>query len=196
MKLSETDMTTEYMTVEEAAALWKVRPERVIYTCDCGEIKGAAKLSEQWIIPAGIPRPIIKQLPHPPSKPSDESKGRTRKQQALIDAFKDDAVPFSVMEHRIGNTTYIVTGCYSKKATRTLAETVFSMILRDTNFSVSKQSEILKEFRKKEIEKQQSFSEYIKTIEKVLTNMGFSEKDISMLLDKYSEAYRPLEERK
>jgi len=189
-------MTTEYMTIEEASTLWKVRPERLVYTCECGELKGAAKLSEQWIIPAGMPRPIIKQLPHPPSKPSDKSEERTRKQQALIDAFKDDAVPFSVMEHRIGNTTYIVTGCYSKKATRTLAETVFSMILRDIDFSVSKQSEILKEFRRHEIEKQPSFSEYIKTIEKMLTNMGFSEKDISMLLDKYSEAYCPLEERK
>jgi hypothetical protein len=26
--------TNEYMSVEEAAEVWKVRPERVIYTCE------------------------------------------------------------------------------------------------------------------------------------------------------------------
>ena len=196
------DEIAEYMTVEEAAALWKVRPERLIYTCDCGEIKGAAKLLDQWIIPAGMSRPVIKQIPHPPNKVSDESEGRTRKQQALVDSFKDDAVPFSVTEHKIGKTTYIVTSCYSKKATRTLAESMYSLILRDLEsegllkLSVSEQEEIMKKVRKDEIAKQPSFSEYIKNVETMLTKMEFSEKDISMLLDKYAQVYRPLEERK
>ena len=201
--MDEINTTSEYMTIEEAAALWKVRPERLIYTCDCGGVKGAAKLSNQWIIPAGIPRPVIKQIPHPPTKPSEENGERTRKQQALIDAFdKEDTVPFSVTEHRIGNTTYTVTSCYSKKATRTFAEIIFSMFLRDLEreghlkLSVPRQQELIKEFRKNEVAKQPSFPEYVKSVENMLVKMEFSENDISMLLDKYVEAYRPLEERK
>ena len=74
------------------------------------------------------------------------------------------------------------------------------MILRDLQsqghiqLSVSKQEEILKEFRKTEIKKQPSFSEYIKGIREALIKMNFSEEDVAMLLDKYAESYSPLEE--
>ena len=76
--------SAEYMTVKEAAEVWKVRAERVIYTCECGGIDGAAKLSGQWIIPAGIPEPIIMQIPsHSNELPAEQNK-RTKKQQAFI----------------------------------------------------------------------------------------------------------------
>ena len=194
--------TSEFMTVEEAAALWKVHPERITYTCENNGIEGAAKLSGQWIIPAGISRPVIKQIPRVPNKElSDENSTRTRAQQALIEAFEGHAIPFSVSEHRIGKTTYIVTSCYSKSAKRTMAEAIFSLALRELEnqgrlrLSISESEKILKSIRKSEIEKQPSFSQYMKGIEESLKKMDFCEDDVAMLLEKYAEAYQPLEER-
>ncbi len=188
--------TTEYMTVEEAAELWKVRPERIEYTCEQGGISGAAKLSGQWIIPAGTVRPVIRQIPQPPKEQSNVQSGRTRLQQALVDGFKDGNVPLGVFERKIGNATYIVTTYSSKDAKQTISEKILSMMLRDldVNMSASDYSKTMKEFRQKEIEQQPSYSEYMENAKEYLTKMGFGEEDIAMLLDKYAEAYKPLEE--
>lgn len=82
------EVPTMYMTVEEAAELWKVRPARIIYTCECGGIGAAAKLSGQWIVPADIPRPTIKHLPRPSIQSTDEDGKRSAKHRAFIDAFR------------------------------------------------------------------------------------------------------------
>ena len=185
------------MTVECAAALWKVNPERITYTCEQGGIENAAKLSGQWIIPVETLRPVIRQIPPSSTKTADGHNKRTESQQAFVDAFKrNDAVPMGVFEHRIGNTLYRVTTCYSKKAKRTAAEVVFSMILRDEelHLSVAEQEKLKQEFRKVEIEKQPSLSDFLSEIKESLIRTKFCEEDIKMLLDKYAEAYQPLEE--
>jgi len=185
----------EYMTIEEAAEMWKVRAEKIIYTCECGGIDGAAKLSGQWIIPVGIPEPIIMQIPsHSNEVPSEQNK-RTKKQQAFIDAFRGDSIPFSVSEHQIGKKTFIVTSCYSKKATQTLSEIMFSLISRDFGLSISEHNKILKQIRQEQIDKQLSYSEYMENVKMMLIQMEFCEDDIAMLLDKYAEVYQPLQER-
>ena len=187
--------TSEYMTVDEAAKLWKVRPERVTYTCEHDGIKGAAKLSGEWIIPTGTPRPVIRQIPHP-QKTSATQRNRTDMQQAIIESFKDGAIPFGVFKHRIGTTTFIVTTCFSKNAKKTAAEAIFSMILRDpeVNIHCDEYIRIMKEFRQKEIERQPSYDEYLNHAQDYLVKMGFNEEDISLLMDKHAESYRPLEE--
>lgn len=70
------------------------------------------------------------------------------------------------------------------------------MILRDlnSNISVTEYNKIMKELRQKEIERQPSYSEYMKNIKEGLGKMGFGEEDVATLMDKYAEAYRPLEE--
>jgi len=190
--------TAMYMTVDEAAEIWKVRPERVIYTCDCGGIGGAAKLSGQWIIPASIPRPVIKYTPPKRVESAVGNEKRTSKQQAIINAFKGDAIPFSVSEHIYGKTTYTVVSCYSKGAKRTMAEIKASWFLRCLEragyirLSASEHDELLKSVRDDEIRNQPSFSEYLIKIERALVKMEFSEEDIAMLLDKYAMVYKPL----
>jgi hypothetical protein len=184
--------TAKYMTVEEAAEIWKVRPERIIYTCECGGIDGAAILSGQWIIPTEISKPVIKQMPISSDKLPDENNKRTNKQQALVNAFKDDAIPFSVSEHQIGKKTFIVTSCYQKNATQTLSEIMFSLISRDFGLSVSEHNKILKQIRQEQIDNQLSYSEYMENVKAMLIQMEFCEEDMAMLLDKYAEAYQPL----
>ena len=194
------DTTLEYMTVEEATSKWKVRTERIILTCEHGGIKGAAKLSNQWIIPKGIPRPTIKKIPPTPRKFFDGKGSRTHKQQAFIDTFRDDIVPLHVDEYRIGNTVFTVTSCSSKKQKRTAVGAVYSLALRGLemqegiHISVAEREELLNELRQKEIEKQISFSEYMDYLKAALIKMDFCDDDIAMLLEKYAEAYRPLEE--
>jgi hypothetical protein len=148
--------------------------------------------SDLWIIPAGISKPVIKQMPISSDKLPDENNNRTKKQQALIEAFKDDAIPFSVSEHQIGKKTFIVTSCYSKNATQTLSEIMFSIISRNFGLSISEHNKILKQIRQEQIDKQLSYSEYMENAKAMLTQMEFCEDDIAMLLDKYAEAYQPL----
>lgn len=186
----------EYMTIEEAAELRKVRSERIEYTCEKNGIEGAAKLCGKWIIPKDIVRPTISQLPRAKQSDTEARKNRTDVQQAFMDAFRDGAVPFGVRKHKIGKTTYIVTSCSSPNAKKTFSEIMLSMILRDlnSNISVTEYNKIMKELRQKEIERQPSYSEYMKNIKAGLGKMGFGEEDVATLMDKYAEAYRPLEE--
>ena len=184
--------SAEYMTVKEAAEMWKVREERIIYTCECGGIDGAAKLSGQWIIPVGISEPIIMQIPSHSNELTAEQNKRTKKQQAFIDAFKGDAIPFSVSEHQHGKTKMIVTCCASKNATQTASEIMFSLISREFGLSLSEHNKILEQIRQEQIEKQPSYSEYMESKKEMLIKMEFCEDDIAMLLDKYAEVYQPL----
>ena len=189
---------TTYISVDEAARRWKVSPKRIIYTCESGGIEGAAKLSGQWIIPAALPRPTIKQLPTPVQKQPGGNKKRTSKHQAFINVFEGDGIPFNVSEYKTDKCTYIVTSCYSKQTKRTAAEAVASWRLRCLeregylHTSASERGEIMRAIRDDEIRKQPSLPEYLEQIEKALIKMEFPEEDIAMLLVKYAEAYKPL----
>ena len=92
----------------------------------------------------------------------------------------------------------IVTSCYSKNATQTLSEIMFSLVLRELEkqghlrVSIAEKEKALKKIRKDEIEKQPSYSEYMECMKERLIKMEFCEDDIAMLLDKYAEVYQPL----
>ena len=190
--------TKTYISVDEAAQKWKVSPERVVYTCECGGIEDAAKLSGQWIIPAALPRPTIKYLPTPVQKLPDENNNRTSKHQAFIDAFEGDTIPFNVTEHVTDKGTFIVTSCYSKHTKRTATEVFASWLLRcldregHLRLSASEHNALMKSIRDDEIRNQPNLTDYLKRIEKALIKMEFAEDDIAMLLEKYAEEYKPL----
>ena len=48
----------EYMTVQEAAKLWKLSERRVQKLCKENRINGFVHLSRVWLIPKGTKKPI------------------------------------------------------------------------------------------------------------------------------------------
>lgn len=48
----------EYMTVQEAAKLWKLSERRVQKLCKENRISGVVHLSRVWLIPKGTKKPI------------------------------------------------------------------------------------------------------------------------------------------
>lgn len=48
----------EYMTVQEAAKLWKLSERRVQKLCKENRINGVVHLSRVWLIPQGTKKPI------------------------------------------------------------------------------------------------------------------------------------------
>ena len=48
----------EWMTVQEAGALWGISTRRAQFLCAIGKVEGAQKLGNIWVIPKGIPKPI------------------------------------------------------------------------------------------------------------------------------------------
>lgn len=48
----------DYMTVQEAAALWKISERQVQKLCKANRIDGVIHLSRVWLIPKNANRPI------------------------------------------------------------------------------------------------------------------------------------------
>lgn len=51
---------SEYMTVQEAAKLWKLSKQRVQKLCAGNRIQGVVHLSWVWLIPKDVEKPIDK----------------------------------------------------------------------------------------------------------------------------------------
>jgi len=48
----------EWMTVQEAGALWGITTRRAQYLCAKDKVIGAQKLGSIWVIPTGTEKPI------------------------------------------------------------------------------------------------------------------------------------------
>ena len=48
----------EYMTTQEAAAVWGIKIRRVQALCERGQIESATRLGKIWVIPKSAPKPI------------------------------------------------------------------------------------------------------------------------------------------
>ncbi len=48
----------DYMTTQEAADKWGIKIRRVQALCDNGQIKGATRLGQIWIIPIDAGKPV------------------------------------------------------------------------------------------------------------------------------------------
>jgi len=188
----------EYFTLEETAKLWKVTPERILYTLEHFGIDGAAKLGSTWIFPKDLPRPKIKMIPVEKSADLPLPNGRTKLQQCFIDSFNGDGIPMGVYERVIGNTTYRIVEKSAKGANRTLREVMLRRVYReieedpDILWSSHDTNAALKKLHKEEVEQQPSLEEYLEGKRKMLADMNFDEEDIKMLLGKYAEYYTPL----
>lgn len=194
------EKSLEYMTAEEAAAIWRVSTDQVLHTCERGGIKGAAKLSGHWIIPVGTPCPNYEVVSACTEKAISKLK-RTEKQQLFIDSFSENSIPFAILEHRIGKRTMTIVCRCSDRAKQTLSEAVYGMFLDDLDekgvfkTSVAEREKILRTIRVGLVGEEPSLKEYMEKLKVALASMDFCEDDISMLLEKYAEHYRPLIEK-
>ena len=48
----------EWITAKEASALWSITIRRVQVLCDNGQVNGAARLGNMWVIPKDTPKPL------------------------------------------------------------------------------------------------------------------------------------------
>jgi len=53
-------LSVDYITTKEAAKNWGITERMVVYHCSAGRIKGAKKMGNTWIIPAGAEKPADK----------------------------------------------------------------------------------------------------------------------------------------
>lgn len=51
-------MEMEWMTVQDAAKLWRISERRIQALCEMQKIKGVAKLGRVWVIPKNTEKPV------------------------------------------------------------------------------------------------------------------------------------------
>ena len=51
-------MDMEWTTAKEASVLWGITARRVQVLCDNGQVNGATRLGNMWIIPKDTPKPL------------------------------------------------------------------------------------------------------------------------------------------
>lgn len=185
------------MTIDEAATLWKVRPERIIYTCECGKIEGAARLSDQWIIPTGIKRPKIKRLPTTSESSEEARPQRTELQQMFIDAFTIDSVPTQIIQHKVGKKIINIVCRHSNDDQYTSSEIGYAIIFGEMEragipISDVERNEIFRCARQYHIHQQPTLTEYLDSMKEGLIEMDFCDEDIAMMLDQYATHYHPI----
>ena len=62
----------EYMTVQEAAQLWKISERRIQKLCEEKRIEGVIHLSRIWLIPKGTDKPVDKRTKESRGKHDEE----------------------------------------------------------------------------------------------------------------------------
>ncbi|MDR3050417.1 MAG: helix-turn-helix domain-containing protein [Oscillospiraceae bacterium] len=48
----------DWMTAQEAGALWGITTRRVQVLCTNGQVAGATRLGKVWVIPKNMPKPL------------------------------------------------------------------------------------------------------------------------------------------
>jgi len=185
----------EYTSLAECAKKWKIPAAKIKQLCEEDKLEGAAKLGGTWIIPADIEKPVIEIVTE-----SRLSKSVTPKNSVQEAALKhiEDGVPFTVNEHKIGKTTFIVSSVFKRQGP-TLEEQIMSLIVRDIEketgryIPVKEFQDMRYEMRKNSNAAKTTFDDYIYTYRTRLESYGFSEEDIGVLLEKIAADYEPFE---
>lgn len=199
------EQTKQYDTLEATAKKWRVSAERLKNACEQGDVNGAALFNGEWIIPVNIDRPYIKKLPQPP-KPATkylDSQGeivaRTPVQEAVIRAVDRGDNLGLVSEHRIGNTTYIVSSSFKRQG-QTADEIVFNRILRGledegliSKFPDAKQRKEIDDMRYDVRRNSPVFTttkgEKMDNYRKMLLHYGFTSDEVERLMTKIEADY-------
>ncbi len=178
--------TKEYMSLETAAKKWHSQPRYIAKACEAGQIPGAAKLDGTWIIPADLERPQM-HIPKAQQQSTPVQHGSDYKDliyKMTMDGFPD----FNVTVQKIGGTIYTVGAFFSPTATETLEEKYPRILLHDYLGDISPYSkdeeEKSREMGRKNIPSDDVAREYYL---KKFTEIGFTEEEIAVLMDKINE---------
>lgn len=176
----------EYMSLETAAKKWHSWSHYIAKACEAGQIPGAAKLDGTWIIPADLERPQM-HIPKAQQQSTPVQHGSDYKDliyKMTMDGFPD----FNVTVQKIGGTIYTVGAFFSPTATETLEEKYPRILLHDYLGDISPYSkdeeEKLREMGRKNIPSDDVAQEYYL---KKFTEIGFTEEEIAVLMDKINE---------
>lgn len=174
------------MSLKKAAKKWHSKPWYIAKACEAGQILSAAKVDDEWIIPADMERPPM-HIHKEESKPAPVQHGSEYKDsiyKMTMHSFPD----FNVMVKEIGGTIYHVYGCFSPTARLTATEKVVHAALRDFNGKVPADvqalaNELCEESRENIPTDDQLRKYYLDKF----TEIGFSQEEISVLMNKIDE---------
>ncbi len=177
----------EYISLEEAAKKWRTKPWYISKACDAGQVPGAAKLGDTWIIPSDLERPEM-------HIQRDEQKATTAVEHGS--AYKDaiyrmtmDSFPnFNVTTTTIGKTTYTVYSAFSPDATETLEEKLLRLVMRDVGVPRDEESKRkLAEFKAQAQAKLPSSDQLRDYYRTKFIEIGFSDEELAVLMEKIEE---------
>ena len=182
--------TTQYMTIKEAAQKWHTNPGYLRKACALGQVSGAAKLGNEWIIPADMERPPMK-VPRekvPPKKIEHGSAYKDQIYKMTMEGFPD----FNVVTMEIGRTTYVVYGSFSPKASETLEEKLLRISLRQAGEELGMPGLTLDAETKRKVREEalsklpsnEKLREYYRT---KFLEIGFNDEELAVLMSKIDE---------
>ncbi|MCL2433110.1 MAG: hypothetical protein FWD16_01130 [Clostridia bacterium] len=181
----------EFMSIADCAKNWKLPSDKIVQFCEDGEIAGAAKRGDVWIIPITAKQPA----PKVASRLSKTVVPTNSLQEAALKHI-EEGVPFDVHEHTIGNRTFIVSSIFQRQGP-TIDEHLVSLAIHDIEkesgqfFPVKDIQDLKQKVRKNSNAAKATFDDYIYTYRERLKRFGFSDGDIEVLLERIAADYEP-----
>lgn len=156
-------MPLEYISLKEAATKWRTQPWYIAKACDAGQVPGAAKLGDTWIIPVDLDRPEM-HIPREEPEPRPIQHGSHYKDyiyRTTMRGFPD----FNVIVEEIGGTIYCIGGSYAPTAKYTFVEKAVNAGLREfppgkTPKEVAKMAKEIKAQARKDIPSSEQLRQY------------------------------------
>ncbi len=180
----------QFLTLKEAAKKWRTNPGYLRKACELGQVSGAAKLGDEWIIPADMERPQMK-IPRdnpPPKKVEHGSDYKDAIYRMTMKGFPD----FNVMTHTIGRTTYVVYSSFSPSARETLEEKLFRLAMRNASEDLGLSSspvdkEAMRKIREDALSRMPSDEKLREYYHNKFVEIGFNEEELDVLMAKIDE---------
>ena len=180
-------MPLEYISLKEAAAKWRTKPWYIAKACEAGQVPGAAKLGETWIIPADLERPEM-HIPkeEPESRPVQHgSDYKAHIYRSTMRGFPD----FNVIVEKIDGTIYTIGGLYDPGAKYTFVERAVNAGLREYPSGkipkdVKKLADEIKRDSRAKIPTSEQLRQYYRY---KFEEIGFTAEEIAELMSKIEE---------
>ena len=180
-------MPLEYISLKEAAAKWRTKPWYIAKACDAGQVPGAAKLGDTWIIPADLERPEM-HIPKEEPEPRPVQHGSHYKDyiyRSTMRGFPD----FNVIVEEMGGTIYFFGGSYDPTAKYTFAEKAVNAGLREfppgkPPKEVAKLAKEIKARARKDIPTSEQLRQYYRY---KFEEIGYTAEEITELMAKIEE---------
>ena len=180
-------MPLEYISLKDAAAKWRTKAWYIAKASEAGQVPGAAKLGDTWIIPADLERPEM-HIPkeEPVSRPLEHgSHYKDYIYRSTMNGFPD----FNVIIEEIGGTTYFIGGSYDPAAKYTLAEKVINAGLREyapdkPPKEVAKLAKEIKKEARKDIPSSEQLRQYYRY---KFEEIGYTTTEVAELMAKIEE---------